>query len=95
MSWQRRLMELALAGGAVSTLAGCPGIVVGCGNANPDPCICGRPERDPREKMACDEKKACEAAGGTWDPFAGPSAGADAAVPACSLPVDGGPPDAH
>jgi hypothetical protein len=39
-----------------------------CGNANPDPCICGRPDSDPVAKMQCTEKRACEAEGGVWNP---------------------------
>src|SRR5215471_12466464 len=75
MDWKRRLRELIVAGGALglgactpSTVAqdggGPPGIP--CGNANPDPCICGRPEADPDAAIACDQEKACQASGGTW-----------------------------
>ena len=71
MGWRDRILQLTLAGGALSLAAcssggpsGLPGIP--CGNANPDPCICGRPESDPAAKAACDAKTACEADGGVW-----------------------------
>ncbi len=72
MGWKGRLRELVLAGGAFG-LGACmstearPGIP--CGNVNPDPCICGRPSSDPVLRMQCDQKHACEANGGVWDPF--------------------------
>jgi hypothetical protein len=59
---------MTLAGG-IASVAGCglPGLGgVPCGNANPDPCICGRPAADPYLKVQCDVKKACEADGGTY-----------------------------
>jgi hypothetical protein len=101
MSWQRRLQEIALAGGAI-TLGSCSilgddgGFHAPCGNANPDPCICGRPERDPGAKILCDQKMACEAQGGTWTPFPAPAV-TDAGTGAtnCQLPQDGGVPDAQ
>ena len=37
-----------------------------CGNGNPDPCICNRPERSASDKALCDQKKACEARGGEF-----------------------------
>jgi hypothetical protein len=37
-----------------------------CGNANPDPCICGRPEQDPTFSAECLNKQVCEAKGGTY-----------------------------
>jgi hypothetical protein len=98
MNWQRKLKEIALAGGAVA-LSGCAmpggGSPIPCGNANPDPCICGRPEASPQAKMQCDEKMACEAKGWVWDPFPPPDI-ADAGVggPYCHPPQDGGVPDA-
>jgi hypothetical protein len=65
MSWQHRLAELALAGGALFTQTGCP-VVVGCGNANPDPCICGRTP-DPEHAPQCVAEKTCEDNGGYWE----------------------------
>jgi hypothetical protein len=68
MTWRRRLVELACAGG---TLAGCwqrgyqdprPGIP--CGNANPDPCICGR---SPPDTPQCIAEQECEDDGGFWN----------------------------
>jgi hypothetical protein len=68
MSWQRRLVELALAGGA---LAGCgnptttpdqgynPDMFFAC-NLNPDPC-CAHPQ-----STACLEKMKCLSEGGQW-----------------------------
>ena len=41
----------------------------GCGNANPDPCICGRPDASEVSAMQCDQKIACEADGGMWNPY--------------------------
>jgi hypothetical protein len=38
-----------------------------CGNANPDPCICGRPDASSGAATACGQKTACEAAGGVWN----------------------------
>jgi hypothetical protein len=66
MDWRTRLASLALAGGALAS-TGCPGAF--CGNANPDPCICGRADDNPKQKAECDEKTACEANGGVWDPY--------------------------
>lgn len=40
--------------------------VIGCGNANPDPCICDRPKTSEEAKLLCDEKQACEALGQPW-----------------------------
>lgn len=61
---------MTLAGG-IASVAGCGGGPpslggVPCGNANPDPCICGRPAADPASKVQCDVKKACEAEGRTY-----------------------------
>jgi hypothetical protein len=109
MAWRERLRDLILAGGAFAVTGGCSsGALVGngprdaaigqpgCGNANADPCICGRPEASVAAAMACAEEMACQARGGTWVlGLAGPS-------PACELPdgavinvaVDGGHGDA-
>ncbi len=67
MSWQRRLLELACAGGALFTQAGCPTPHQppgGCGNANPDPCICGR---EPEDSPQCVAERECAAYGGDWE----------------------------
>jgi hypothetical protein len=73
VSWRDRILQMALAGGAFS-LSACNGAPsnppgIPCGNANPDPCICGRPQSDPAAKAACDAKRACEADGGVWIGF--------------------------
>ena len=79
VDWKERLRELVLAGGAFGLSAcsgagamggnpgGNPGIP--CGNGNPDPCICGRPESSATLAMQCDQEMACQANGGVWDPF--------------------------
>ncbi len=64
MSWQQRLRELVCAGGVIAA-AGCDRIgSVPCGNANPDPCICGRM---PQSTPQCVAEKACRDTGGSWD----------------------------
>jgi hypothetical protein len=72
VSWRDRIRQITLAGGALS-LASCGDPLglsgVPCGNANPDPCICGRPESSAESKAQCDAKHACQAAGGVWDPY--------------------------
>src|SRR5689334_14948677 len=42
------------------------GVFIPCGNANPDPCICGRPDGDPVWASQCAEKMSCEKKGGTY-----------------------------
>jgi hypothetical protein len=81
MAWRDRLRELMLAGGALA-IGGCSSGVP-CGNGNPDPCLCGRPDEDPVAKMQCEQKKACVAEGGIWNPYTvtgtgPPSRGGDA-----------------
>lgn len=93
MSWKGRLEAIALAGGAVTLLAGCP-ITGFCGNANPDPCICGRPDHDPQARAECDAEKACEAMGGTYDPYSQPAPDGGMLVGSCVLPHDARLPDA-
>jgi hypothetical protein len=59
---------MVLAGGALA-LGACKGFSsdeIGCGNANPDPCICGRPDESETLRAACDVQTACEADGGTY-----------------------------
>src|SRR5579871_5630326 len=67
--WQERLRDLLLAGGALGVV-GCTGhsVVEGvpCGNANPDPCVCGRPEASAEGAKACAKKTACVRAGRGW-----------------------------
>jgi hypothetical protein len=77
MSWQNRLRQMVLAGGVV--FAGCgdgklendagpfPG--GGCGNANPDPCICGRPEASAVSAASCEAQIQCVANGGVYNPY--------------------------
>lgn len=93
VSWRDRIRQITLAGGALSLASSCNGLgqTFPCGNANPDPCICGRPESSSEAKAQCDAKHACEAAGGWWYPYnvSGPSG----TVPAhCEF--DGGAADA-
>jgi hypothetical protein len=76
MSWEDRLREMVLAGGVL--LAGCNNQVgagsggtggtpgVPCGNASPDPCICGRPAASSAAFAECEAKTACEASGAAW-----------------------------
>jgi hypothetical protein len=58
------LQELVLLGGAIGA-AGCQNGLP-CGNANPDPCICGRPDSDPTLRAECNAEQACEADGGLY-----------------------------
>ena len=61
MDWRKRLLGIAVAGGAVTVGAvGCWGGGGAC-NANPDPC-CGLPDGE-----VCQPKVDCEAKGGTWN----------------------------
>ncbi len=80
-------------------LGGCSSTLeppIPCGNANPDPCICGRPEADPQAKILCDQKMACETEGGMWGPFSEPVViDAGAGGPYCHFPEDGGVSDAQ
>jgi hypothetical protein len=61
-------------------------------STNPDPCLCGRPDANPISASECAREKACQAAGGVWEPyivfFDGGSYG-----PRCQT-RDGGPFDA-
>ena len=97
MTWQRRLIELVCAGGALTAIPACgiPGGVP-CGNANPDPCICGRM---PADSPTCKAEAACEHEGGYFDPFDPAPAGVDAGAGVqghCVLPGDdAGVPDAR
>lgn len=74
MDWELRLKALLLAGGTMAAL-GCSDITndgsggVPCGNANPDPCICGRPNASDAAAALCDEAKACQSQGGAFEPF--------------------------
>lgn len=53
-------------GGTPSTggVTGSGGFSIPCGNANPDPCICGRPEASAAAAALCARSMACAAAGG-------------------------------
>jgi hypothetical protein len=60
----------------------------GCGNANPDPCICDRPKASPEAAKACAAEMACIAHGGRWTLVGDPTGvvrqtciGYDASVP--------------
>jgi hypothetical protein len=91
MTWRERLCSLLCATAAT----GCPIGGGFCGNANPDPCICGRDDT-PAKQAECTDKKACEQSGGVWsDPYleyATPG-GVDASPPKCEM-RDAGVPDA-
>jgi hypothetical protein len=41
------------------------GFTIPCGNANPDPCICGRAGNSPNAEQSC---HACQSSGGQWLP---------------------------
>ena len=101
MAWRNRLRELLLAGGALA-IAGCSSSLPGdgnagtagslatpCGNANPDPCICGRPDASAVSAMLCDQRIACEAEGGKWDFYMTTLADGTSTPPHCN-PPDGG-----
>ena len=61
MDWRKRLVGIAVAGGAVTVGAvACWGGGGAC-NANPDPC-CALPDGE-----VCQQKVDCESKGGTWD----------------------------
>jgi hypothetical protein len=80
MTWRRRLIELACAGGALASQSSCVPIVVGgCGNANPDPCVCGRTP-DPQHSPQCIAEQQCKQMGGFWEFFGGSNATTDAGV---------------
>lgn len=63
MDWKKRAREILLAGGTLSGMA-CDGIP--CGNANSDPCICGRPDESQAAQLACNQYRACTSDGGQW-----------------------------
>jgi hypothetical protein len=104
MAWRGRLRDLILAGGAFAATSGCSGTPLssakdagqdffvggGCGNASPDPCICGRPEASADAAAACQAEIACQAEGGSWQAFQ--TAAPDGAIvsPHCILPRDAG-----
>ena len=37
-----------------------------CGNPNPDPCVCGRPDASASNAALCDQKMTCQRIGGVW-----------------------------
>ena len=102
MAWRGRLRDLILAGGAFAATSGCSGTPLstgkdaaqdffvggGCGNVNPDPCICGRPEASATAAMQCQAEIACQAQGRVWDPFFTGHPDGSITPPPC-LPADG------
>jgi hypothetical protein len=104
MSWEQRLRDMVLAGGAGALAAiGCvdpsgaavdSGSVDFCCNANADPCCpslyCSAPVT-----TECTVKMACESDGGTWDYSAQGCGHARDAGPADAGPADAGPTDAQ
>jgi hypothetical protein len=85
MSWEQRLREMVLAGGALAAVGCAGGSSAGtpgpdgafCCNGNGDPCCpsnyCGA-----AVTPQCTEKMACEADGGTWDYYYPPGCARDA-----------------
>ena len=94
MSWRKRLEAIALAGGSIALSACIIGGGPPCGNANPDPCICGRPDNDPNARAECDAETACKANGGEWDPDTLGLPDGGTVEPHCIYP-DARPPDAQ
>src|SRR5580765_8589736 len=99
MSWQNRLRQMLLAGGVLA--GGCgsgnlQGLIGGggaggglpCGNANPDPCICGRPDANADAAAACQAKVDCVAAGGSYIPWSSSDSDGGVTPPHCE--TDGG-----
>jgi hypothetical protein len=91
MDWEHRLRALLLAGGTLAVI-GCSSQSndattdnVPCGNANPDPCICGKPDASAAAAALCDEEKACQAQGGTFDAFTETEADGSVSNPHCLL----------
>lgn len=64
MSWQRRLLELAAAGGMLAACEDAPQKPDFCGNVMPDPCIC---DRMPADSVQCVAEAQCRANGGSWE----------------------------
>lgn len=89
--WRERLRLLMLAGGTLSAASCNPFTSIPCGNANPDPCICGRPDDDPSAAKECTAKKGCEAKGGVWIGYTVTLPDAGIVEPHCE--EDGGSPD--
>jgi hypothetical protein len=88
VTWEKRLCELLLAGGTLATSACTSGDDVPCGNANPDPCICGRPGANSQAAAECDQKTRCEAEGGVYDPRMPAQADGAIVQPHCTFPTD-------
>jgi hypothetical protein len=92
---------MILAGGAFSLTAcggglnqtGPDGPLVGggCGNASPDPCICGRPDANADAAAACDAQLACQAAGGTYIPYYASDSAGVTTPPHCVFDGGAGP----
>ena len=79
MGWEDRLRQMVLAGGVLvggcgsgalgGGAGGTGGITIPCGNANPDPCICGRPEASAAAAASCQAEMDCQAIGGVFIPY--------------------------
>jgi hypothetical protein len=104
MAWRGRLRDLILAGGAFAATSGCSGASLssgkdaapdffvgggGCGNADPDPCICGRPEASAAAAVDCAGEIACQAQGRVWYQVSYTLPDGAVVRPSC-LPADGG-----
>jgi hypothetical protein len=93
MAWRGRLRDLILAGGAFAVTSGCSSasgqhVLIGCGNADPDPCICGRPEASAAAAMECQGEIACQAQGRVWQAYSIAQPDGAIVLPYC-LPADG------
>jgi hypothetical protein len=64
MGWQRRILELTLAGGALLGSTGCPWNGAFTCNANPDPC-CSQPDGSVCLEVKQEEKD-CTDMGGSY-----------------------------
>jgi hypothetical protein len=102
MAWRERLRDLIVAGGAFAATSGCSGTPLssakdagqdffvggGCGNASPDPCICGRPEASADAAAECQAEIACQAEGGSWQAYRTVTPDGAVVSPHCILPHD-------
>jgi hypothetical protein len=89
MSWKKRAVGIVLAGGTLGVAACSTSHEIGgCGNANPDPCICGRPETSAAAAEECRVYTECQEAGGQYS--SGGRYEADGAVEPPTCVIDGG-----
>jgi hypothetical protein len=102
MTWEQRLRDMLLAGGTLALMncysytspsagddASDESLVrypFQCGNANPDPCICGRPEQSQAAFDLCEQQKACVAAGHDFIAYISVAADGTLIDPHCDAP---------